>query len=771
MKMSKLKVQDKSSVKRYDLKYGLRQSLLAASILACWSQAYAADQSQEETSSSKSKQVNAAQLDTIVVTATRREQSLQKVPIAVSVVNGKDLEQKQKNALESIVSEIPSVNFRSGASNKDTSLFVRGVGTVTTSPGVEPSVSTVVDGVVYSRPGQATLDLLDVDRIEVLRGPQGTLFGKNSTAGVVNIVTKPPTEKPSGFIDLYATSDGEQRVRVGASGALIPNVLKANVTALVGRYDGNVKNVNTQQDLNGYKNQGFRTKFEYNPTDNLTIGFIADYMHKDATSPRVVTANTSSSFASALSPVVASKTNRDTNTDINDSTEDTNKGVALTADYTTDNHQWSSITAWRQWRNRQIQDQDYLSAPTTSFSSIDDFGTVNSRQLSQEFRVKNLDDGFFNYVAGLYFSKNDIDETYQRRSTWYDSSISDYSNDVGRAVYSVKSTNYAIFGEGTFNFTDRFRFISGLRVTRDELSYAHQRTSNVPTSVGTRNSIRSSYGSSGSTSSTGVSGRIGPQFDITPNINTYFTYSRGYKGPAYNVYFNMQSVDRPVVDPETSNSYELGLKSLWLDKKLRVNLAAFYTQYHNYQANYRTIDTTTGTVSAITRLVNAGDVSTKGIELDSAYKPNENLSYSLSLANIHARIDKFTCPVGDTSCPNVNGKPLPYSPDWKINAQVDKFIPLASGNKRIELSTQYSWQSETQYDINQYDNTVQPAYGIWNASIALNNLQSKWRVAFIVRNILDKSYATLLSASGTKTLRLVPRDDQRYFGLSFRKDF
>ena len=130
----------------------------------------------------------------VTITATRRAEPLQKVPVAVSVIGGEDLERANRNTLGAVASQVPSVNFRTNASNKDTTLFIRGVGTISTSPGVEPTVSTVVDGVVLARPGQATIDLLDVDRIEVLRGPQGTLFGRNASAGVVSIITKAPSK-------------------------------------------------------------------------------------------------------------------------------------------------------------------------------------------------------------------------------------------------------------------------------------------------------------------------------------------------------------------------------------------------------------------------------------------------------------------------------------------------------------------------------------------------------------------------------------------------
>ena len=207
--------------------------------------AYAAD-------SGASAQDQEPTLKSVTVPATRREESLQKVPVAVSVVEGEQLERDNRNGVASIVQQVPSLNFRTGASNKDTSLFIRGVGTISTSPGVEPTVATVIDGVVYGRPGQATLDLLDLERIEVLRGPQGTLFGKNASAGVLNVITKAPTAETHGYIDQAYYSGNESRTRFGIGGSLIPDTLKGSFTTLFGSYDGNVDNRHNGQEVNGY---------------------------------------------------------------------------------------------------------------------------------------------------------------------------------------------------------------------------------------------------------------------------------------------------------------------------------------------------------------------------------------------------------------------------------------------------------------------------------------------------------------------------------------
>ncbi|MEG0044333.1 MAG: TonB-dependent receptor plug domain-containing protein, partial [Massilia sp.] len=162
--------------------------------------------------------------------------------------------------MASIVQQVPTLNYRAGASNKDTSLFIRGVGTISTSPGVEPTVATVVDGVVFGRPGQSTLDLLDLERIEVLRGPQGTLFGKNASAGVLNVVSKAIPEQTRGYVDYSHFGGGdENRLRFGIGGRLSEQ-FKGSLSTLWGDYDGNVENVANGHDVNGYERKGARGK-------------------------------------------------------------------------------------------------------------------------------------------------------------------------------------------------------------------------------------------------------------------------------------------------------------------------------------------------------------------------------------------------------------------------------------------------------------------------------------------------------------------------------
>ena len=733
-------------------------------------------------------------LETITVTATKRSEPLQSVPIAITVLGGEQLEQSNLNTLGAITTQTPTVNFRTGASNKDTSLFIRGVGTITTSPGVEPTVSTVIDGVVTARPGQATLDLVDIDRVEVLRGPQGTLFGKNASAGVINIISKAPSSDTQRYIDLSYFQGNEKRLRVGASGELQPDTLRGSVSFLHGDYEGNVTNVFNGSKVNGYKRDGGRGRIEFTPNKDVKVTVIADYMKARDNGPQgvvvgttltsyplgVVTANPL--FAAAILPVIPSANNRNINSEIETRVADTNSGLSAQIDWTAGSHTWTSITAYRKWKNNQFQDQDRLSTVYRQFVQQADTGNLDFNQTTQEIRVASPKGQFFDYVAGIFYMNAKNDERYQRDVTRCAGSTAaalpsglvpcttaTTTFDTGIANYGIRSKSASLFGEGTFNFTNELRGIAGLRYTTDDLSYYHARTS---TQAGAIAGVQPATSSDGSTKENGVSGRVGPQFELTKDTMLYATGSRGYKGPAFNVFFNMLPFSGTVardsipLKPETSNTYELGLKTTALDNRLRFNVAVFDSKYKNYQANIQ--DLVVGTV--ITRLINAGDVSTKGVEVDFAAKLSKEFTVSGAAARIKARIDKFNCPVGASASCNVDGKPLPFSPDSRINVRANYKTPIGSG-LTLDVGGDYNWQSKVLFDITQAPDTYQSAYGIFNATVAVSDAAKGWRVAILGKNLANKSYAAALATGGTFIVRAVPRDDRRYFGINARLDF
>ncbi len=727
-------------------------------------------------------------LETVTITATKRPQPLQSTPIAITVLGGGALEELNLNNLATITAQTPTVNFRTNASNKDSALFIRGVGTISTSPGVEPTVSTVLDGVVTARPGQATLDLVEIDRIEILRGPQGTLFGKNASAGVINIITKAPGKATERYVDLSYFQGGESRVRLGASGELVKDFLRGSIAGMAGKFDGNVTNVFDGSKVNGYDRKGVRGRLDILPAPDLKIGLIADYTRSEDTTPtgvaystdvrtyptNAVTANPL--FGAAVAPVVPSPTNRQINSDMQTRVEDTNQGLSAQVDWGIPGHLVTSITAFRQWKNTQFQDQDRLGTLYRQFNQIADRGELDFEQTSQELRIASTTKGMFDYVAGLFYIQGKNDEQYRRDVTRCPTSVepalpsglvpcttATTVADNGVATYGVRSKSASLFGEGTMHFSKELRALAGVRYTQDDLSYYHGRVASaagVPGVGATRAPVE------GSTTEKAWSGRLGPQWDVAPDTMLYATASRGYKGPAYNVFFNMSATQDNVLAPETSNSFEIGVKTELLDKRLRVNLAAFQTEYDGYQANVP--DLVNGVI--VTRLVNAGKVSTKGVELDVTARPIPDLTVNFGVANIIARVKSFSCPTGAAASCDINGRPLPFSPDWKASLRV-KYVQSLGGRLALDYGVDASWQSRTNFDLAQQPDSYQPEYSIVNASVGLSDSAAGWRAALLVKNLFDQSYATFVQSSGNHINRYVPRDDKRYVGVSLRWDF
>jgi iron complex outermembrane receptor protein len=718
---------------------------------------------------------NLVQLPAFTVNATLRAEPILSVPIPVAVVSGAQMLDTDLRDLSDITEVMPSVTFRAGASNKDTSLLIRGVGTITTSPGVEPDVSTVVDGVVLARPGQATMDLMDIDHIEVLRGPQGTLFGKNSSVGAINIVTKDPIEQTQGYLDLsYLGGGDEEIIHAGASGALVPNKLLASVSALYDDYSGNVDNVFLDKTVNGYRNWGGRAKFLYTPTPDFRATFIVSLVDSYSTAPNEgpfveayntnfpagVTTPTPAATLAAISPVVPQSNNLDIDSGLLGRTYDVNDGVSGQLDWTLGDYKLTSITAYQHWYNNQYEDTGFVPQPTVGDTLSWDKGYLWFDQYSEELRLTSPKGRFFDFVSGLYYQEAIDTETY-RRDIVQEPTAGNLVPNFGEAHYGTHGGNYSVYGEGTWNVAPIFRIITGLRLTHDTLDFYHQRVTSSAVAVPGINPALPIH--SGSTDANGVSGRAGLQLDITKSTMMFATYSKGYKGPAYNVFFNQTALQTFALSPETSDDFEIGLKSLTWNNRLQFTATAFDTTYHNYQAN----EPTTILGTPVTSLINAGRVSSKGVEADLSARLTPQFTLSASATRDNAIIDEFNLAAGAT---NYNNEPLPFAPRFKEDVQGDYRVDLTH-KLRLSLSTEYAWQTKEQFEITSTPDTVQGQYGIWNASVALGEPSEGWRVSLIGKNLANVHYSTLLTEAAGMVWRTVPRDNDRYFGVSVHKDF
>lgn len=735
--------------------------------------------------------VDAATGTEILVTAQKRTQNLQDVPIAITVVSGAQLEAANINSAEQLFQRVPTLTFRKGNTNKDSGLSIRGVGTISFSSGVEPSVSTVIDGVVFARTGQQTSDFLDVSRIEVLRGPQGSLFGKNASAGVISITTRDPGTIFEGFADATYYEGNEYRTRAGVSGPLSPKLL-GSLTGFYAQYDGNGTNVFNGKTINGYEHWGVRSKLLFDATDDLKFTLIGDYSQNndngfaDSIGQVFTSAFNTAVFLPSLAPVQPGNRNKDIDNDLDPVTRDRNSGVSLQADADLGPVSLTSITAYRHWYNYQQRDGDFRSdAPTyvnTGIAAGDvrshDRGDLRFDQFTQEIRLASNGPQFLEYVVGLYFYKTKEVNFFNRTVTACTASTlatangltpcrigaSTFSVNEGNADFTTELTSYAGFGQATANISDSFRAIGGLRYTEDKVSFDFARRS---TSLAAFSGVNPAFAANGKVSDNGFSGTAGLQYDVSDDVMTYGTYTRGYKGPAINVFFNMLARDTGKIDPETSNAFEAGLKTKFLDRRVTMNIAAFYTKYFNYQANF--LDLVAGQVT--TRLTNAGTVSTRGVEIDFNAAVTDNFSLNGGINYTDAHINKFNCPVGAavTCADNINGKPLPFAPKYKGTVTADWRIPLGLDGFDVDLNSALVYQSRTQFDINQNPNAFQTPFAIWDAGITVRTKDKKYSVSLIAKNLTDKHYVTQRIPNGTAFMRqITPRDAERYFGISAR---
>jgi iron complex outermembrane receptor protein len=751
-------------------------------------------------------------LEEIIVTAQKREQNLQEVPIAVSVVSGSTLEATGGFNVETLRQLVPSLNIRKTNTQLNQALFLRGVGTINFAIAAQPSVAFVLDGVVMSSAGEAFGDMYDVERVEVLRGPQGTLFGKNASAGVVNVVSTRPGDTLGGYVDLGWYEDNEVRLKA-ALDAPISDKLRTRTTATWGDFDGYIENISDTKaggDLNGYDRWGVRTIWEADPTDDIRLTFIGDYRKSDDNCcVEVIAGPLSGGQAAAVASLLEGTDydkgfeSRKVRQNLAMTSEEEAWGLSLQADIGLGDYTLTSITAYRTWDSTEIREGDWLDAGPAyvGINQLHDFGPQTQDTFSQELRIASPGGQFLDYVAGFYYATTSADR-YFRRDTEVCRSSTLAPDATGlrpctpaasviefpsaNADFGADFDNFAVFGDGTFNVTDRLRVIAGLRWTWDDLEFEHTYNFSPITGPGIRSSADPNETEcngvvslcpgntrtiNGSNSSDEGSGRLGVQFDFTDDLMAYASYARGYKGPAYNVFFNMRVRDSEVIDGETADSYELGFKSTLADGRVILNGAVYSAEYDNFQANNFLF--LNGVL--ITTLTNAGTVSTEGFELDFLARPLDELTIGGGIAYTDAKVDEFFTPPGSTGI--ASGTPLPLAPEWKATLNADYRIELDAVDITPSLlfvftDDQYAdLISKTQPAVQ--EQVLIPSFSTIDLSVAFADKSDRYRLTIIGRNLTDENFAALVTRGGPANARRlqIPREADRYFGAQFRVNF
>ncbi len=751
-----------------------------------------------------------AQVEEIVVTAQKVEENVQDVPIAITAVSGDTLTAAGTTSLENLGQLVPSVTFRKGTTNANSAVVLRGVGTISFSIAAEPSVSTVVDGVVLSRSGQAFADLVEIERLEVLRGPQGTLFGKNASAGLINVVSKGGTDTLEGEFTAEYYEGDEVRTRGTISGPIAQD-LTFRANAFFGKYKGNITNVNPFQPgdnkINGYEHLGFRGLLDF---DNgpARIKIIADYYEADDDCCGEVTGVSRGAVLNAELGlplgVSQGENQRFVNHNLVTQSNDRQYGITVNADFDVlTDHTLSAIYGYRNWNNEEIREGDFLPRPLVGTPQVHDRGFVETDQSSLELRLASDQSKAFKYQVGGFYWRSENTQTVTRnaiacltsslpadpRTGARPCNLGDTVNTLFPTATSdslVDIENYAVFGQATYDFTDWIGLTVGLRYTHDSIDFAHRRfpafnaTTRLPLTGAILNQTllnsnpagglatanppgNGTVLSTGGTTNSNISGKAVLTVKPSDDVLFYGSYTRGYKGPAFNVFFNHTGPNNAVpIDEETSDAFELGLKSRFADNRIQVNAAAFQMTYDGFQANNFVL-LNGGTISNLT---NAGQVRSTGFEIDILANPVDGLDLFANIAYADAKVRRFN-PNPLTNAPDArNGTKLPLAPEWSWNIGATYETPFSAfgSDFKVYVRTAYNQVSSQFSDLG--EGGPIEGYGLWNASVGYSDADDNWRLTFMMRNITDESYVLLNTGNGVRLH--IPRDADRYMGASLR---
>ena len=733
-----------------------------------------------------------SQLKTVTVTARRREESAQNVPTPMSVISGQTLETQRVYRIQDLQQLVPSVNV-AYMHARQSSVSIRGLGNNPASDGLEGSVGLYIDNVYLGRPGMAVFDLMDIEQLDVLRGPQGTLFGKNTTAGVINITTRAPTFTPERSIETSVGEDGYFQTKGTISGPLTDD-LAGRFSAYRTRSDGDIKNEFDGNKLNGGEREGFRGQLLYKPSETFNLRWIGDYNEEDSsagtrtlfsTGPTINGVNQYETRAAAAGATLVDGSNRKVNLDNQQSVTVFQGGTSLEANWTLpSDYTLTSITSYRWWDFTPRND-DGLDVAATYNAGV----SVNDKQWSQEFRIASPTGGFFDYVAGAYYFGSDLDNksfTYYgpKADIWNGTATGALAdvNSVGNGHISTNS--FALFAQGTWHLTPQLDFTAGLRGTYEEKSAWVTRNAPVGGAAVTgaaaaaRQARVGAYDSGDLNQySTSPSGLLNLTYHFNDNVLGYASLSHGEKSGGVNLTVGSAptaGADSLLIGTERANNAELGVKSTLWDRRLQLNANLFWTQVNGYQT------TAYDDSTRAQYLTNAGSVRSRGVEFESTLIPVRGLTLNLNGSFNDVRYLSYKdapCPpevslqAGAPASCDLSGHQVVGASKWIGNANGEYKWNLNNGLEEY-VTASYAFRSKAVGTVEDSAYAQIPSYAVVNLSTGLRGdfHQGQWDVSLWLKNAFDKTYyTTLWSAAngGYEGLLGTPRT----LGVTGRYDF
>jgi len=692
-------------------------------------------------------------IDEIVTTARRREESLHEVPLAISVMSGDDLERIGAADIIIVGQSSPNVTLEvSRGTNTTLTAFIRGVGQQDPVAGFESGVGLYVDDVYFNRPHAAVLDLYEVDRIEVLRGPQGTLYGRNTIGGAIKYVTRPLSDETQTKVRVSVGTYSQLDALVSTSVALSDSFRIGGTIAKFTR-DGFGDNL-TQPDWENYNKDvfGARITLEWDATDNLAIRFSGDYTD-DQSDPKAG----HRLLVGAVSGEPVLDDVFDTRAGLSVPKQSVEaKGSSLLAELTiNDNWLLKSILAYREDETWSPIDFDSLAVDDLDVPVV-----YTNEQFSEELQLLYSSERL-NGVAGVYFldanAFNEFDVVLNPLGVLLGLPGGLNANTLG----DVDTDTWSVFADFTYDISDTVSLSLGGRYTSDERSSRVLRRSFTggfsPTFGGSAVVFATTSDFNGSEEWTDFSPRVSVSWQPTDEQHLYFSYSEGFKGGSFDP--RAQTSLAPdlnndgtvtaeeifqfmMFEPETVKSFEVGLKSSMLDNRLMTSLAVFFADYTDVQIpgsiGYDTDgDGINDTFAGVTS--NAGKADLPGVEFEGLFRANDNWSFGWAIGYLDAEykefIDAFNVDVSDQAV-------FQNTPDLTANGSVTFETPMSlfsmSGNFAVITSLSYRDDtSQFEFPILLLD---QEAFTLWDLSLVWEDDDGQWRLGVHGKNLGDKEY-------------------------------
>jgi len=703
-------------------------------------------------------------LEEVVVTAQKRDQSLQDVPISVQAFSSESMRELGANTLGDLEHIATSFDIGGLGEGSQKNYGIRGIVDFSRNVGVDSRMGIYIDGVYQGRSFSADQPLLGLQTVEVLRGPQGTLFGKNTVSGAISLVTKQPDENTEGEFQVDYGNEGYARGAGYLSGKLADG-LYASGSLSYDENDGYYRNLTLNKDTGDYDRTSWRAKLRYLPTENLEVilaGDGSDYSSNDV----IATRRSDKPFTTVQ------------NFESNDEVKFW--GSALTVNYNIDEYTLTSISGYRDGKYKTQHDDDLtpLDIQVTYFGE-------DTTQFSQELRLVSPKTESYDWVAGLYYF--DGDQKAANTACFGEDlynvlipALAPFASALkgcGTVPAKVTAEMYAAYLHGNYRFNEQWELTAGVRYTNEDKDVNWSQT-NQQADPATAAALEALTGIpltqapgvffgainydtvKKNRSKDDVSPTVGINYFPGENVMIYAKYARGFKSGGYNAEFMLDGLANFEYDDETADTYELGIKSTLFEDSVRLNATVFLSEFDDYQVFQFLTAPDGGTTLQLT---NAGQVTSQGVELETVYVPTDRLKLSLNATYLDASYDEFDNP--DPSQPGFDNNDLPYAPEWKVYAGIQYIQPLGDmGNLTFNLDYTYTDEQFSDPSNSQVDSI--DSYDLWNARLAWTPTDGGWELAAWGKNLSDEEYNKVNNDNFLGTPRTVWGAPQLY-GVSF----